>query len=339
VDRFGLDIRKRHVLAGALPLGLLALVAASPQLLGDQVQAGLDGIGDAEPIWLWLAAGCFVTALVLAGAAWRAALRSCGAEIGISDAAARYGVGSLVNSIAPAKLGTALRLALYAQPLRGEGRRWTVGGIGSAIGAAHTLWLACLVAVAASAGVVPLWTLGILVGVLAAAGVAVYVARHSRPARRFAHALDAFRALGSSPRSALTLLAWTGLAMTARVAAAASLAFAFGLDQPLKIAVLVIPAVELAAFLPLTPANIGVSSAAVAFALSTQGVGSELALSAGIAFNAVETLASLAFGAGASLYMVSGTSLLRRRLATVAALTGCAGLASAFSWTVLLPLS
>ena len=338
MDRIGFDIRKRHLLAGLLSLGLIALIAASPQLLGDQVRNGLEGIGDATPAWLWVASGCFVGSLVLMGTAWRAALRACGAELDASDSAARYGVGCLVNSIAPAKLGTALRLALYAQPLHGEGRLWTVGGIGTAIGAAHTVWLGILVAVAASAGVVPVWPLALLSGLLVAAAAAVYVARHSRPARRFAHVLDAFRELGSSPRSAATLLAWTGLAMAARVAAAASLAFAFGLDQPLKIAVLVVPAVEMAAFLPLTPGNIGVASAAVAFALKSQGVDSSVALSAGIAFNAVETLSSLAFGAGSALYLASGTSLLRRRLATVAAAAGCMGLASAFGWTVLYPL-
>ena len=230
MDRIGLDIRKRHLLAGVLPLGLIALVAASPKLLGDQVRSGLEGIGNATPAWLWVAALGFVASLALSGFAWRAALRSCGAEIGYSDAAARYGVGCLVNSIAPAKLGTALRLALYAQPLHGEGRLWTVGGIGTAIGAAQTLWLAILVAVAASAGVLPVWPLAILAGLLIAAGIAIYVARHSRPARRFAHVLDAFRAIGSSPRRAATLLGWTGLAMVARVSAAAALAFAFALS-------------------------------------------------------------------------------------------------------------
>ena len=77
---------------------------------------------------------------------------------------------------------------------------------------------------------------------------------------------------------------------------------------------LVVPALEMAAFLPLTPGNIGVSSAAVAFALRTQGVDGDVALSVGIAFNAVETLTSLAFGAGSGLYLASGTSLIRRRL-------------------------
>jgi uncharacterized membrane protein YbhN (UPF0104 family) len=339
VERIGFDIRKRHLFAGGLSLGLIALIAASPQLLGDQVRNGLEGIADARPAWLWLAAGGFVSSLVLMGTAWHAALRSCGAELDVSDSAARYGVGSLVNSIAPAKLGTAVRLALYAKPLHGEGRLWTVGGVGTAIGAAHTVWLGILVAVAASAGVVPVWPLALLGGMLVAAAAAVYVARHSRPARRFAHVLDAFRELGRSPRSAAPLLGWTGLAMAARVGAAASLAFAFGLERPLMVAVLIVPAVEMAAFMPLTPGNIGVASAAVAFALRSQGVDSHLALSTGIAFNAVETLSSLAFGSGAALYLASGTSLLRRRLATVAAATGCIGLASAFGWTVLYPLS
>lgn len=339
MQRIGFEFQKRHLLAGLVPLGLIALLAASPHLLGDQVREGLDGIGAARPVWLWLAAGGFAASLVLSGAAWRAALRSLGAEIGFCDAAARYGLGSLVNAVAPAKLGTAVRFALFAQPLHGEGRLWTAGGIGTAIGAAHTFWLAILVAIAAWAGVVPAWPLAILSGVLVAAAAAVYVARHSRPARKVAHLLDAFRVLGSSPRRAALLLTVIGGATLARVAAAAALASAFGLPRPLALAVLVVPAVEMAAFLPLTPGNIGVSSAAVAFALHSQGVDGNLALSVGMAFNAVETLTSLAFGAGSGLYLASGTSLLRRRLATVAAATGCIGLASAFGWTVLLPLS
>ncbi len=339
MERIGLHIQKRHLVAGALSLGLIALLAASPHLLGDQVHKGLDGIGDASATWLWIAASAFILSLVCSGLAWRAALRSCGADVGRSDAAARYGVGCLVNSLAPARLGTAVRLALYSHTLRGEGRLWTVGGIATAIGAAHMFWLGILVAIAASAGVVPAWPLAIIISALVGAGIAVWFARHTASARRFTHLLDAFRELGSSPRRAATLLAWTGLSMAVKVAAATSLAAAFGISHPLTVAALVIPAVELAAILPLTPGSIGVSSAAVAFALRSQGIDGDLAIAAGIAYNAVETLASMAFGGGSALYLASGTSLLRRRLATVAAAAGCAGLASAFSWTVLLPLS
>ena len=70
-------------------------------------------------------------------------------------------------------------------------------------------------------------------------------------------------------------------------------------------AFLIVPAVELAAILPLTPGNIGVAGAAVAFALRAQGVEGDLALASGIAFNAVETLASMAFGSVGALYLAA----------------------------------
>lgn len=333
------QLRKRHLLAAGLSFGLLAFVAASPSLLGDQVQRGLAGLNDAAPVWLWVAAFGFVGSLVCSASAWRSALMACGGSLGQTDASARYGAGCLVNSLVPAKLGTALRVGLYSRTLSCEGRLWTAGGIGTAIGAAQTFWLALLVAIAAAAGVVPAWPLAVLGAALAAAVGAVWLARHTKTCRRFAHVLDAFREVGSSPRAAGALLGWTGLSMVSRVAAGAALAAAFGLPRPVLVAFLIVPAVELAAFLPLTPGNIGVAGAAVAFALKSQGVEGDLAVAAGIGFNAVETLASLAFGAFGSLYLATGSSLVRPRLAAVAAATGCAGLFGAFGWTVILPLS
>ena len=60
--------------------------------------------------------------------------------------------------------------------------------------------------------------------------------------------------------------------MALRVLAATAIAAAFGVDQPLAAAVLIIPALDLAGILPLTPGNVGVASAAVAFALTAHGV-------------------------------------------------------------------
>ncbi len=314
VERPTLELRAQHVLAAGLSLGLLAFIAASPLLFGDQVRGGLAGLHDAAPIWLWVAALCFVLSLVVSGTAWRASLRSCGGSIGVTDASARYGLGCLVNTLVPVKVGTALRVALYSRALPCEGRLWTAGGICTVIGTAQTFWLMILVAIAAAAGVLPAWPLLVLGGALLAAGIAVWVARHSRPVRRFAHVLDAFRAIGTSPRTAATLLAWTGAATVARIGAGAALAAAFGLPKPLAIAFLIVPAVELASFLPLTPANIGVAAAAVVFALRTQGIEGDVALATGIAFNAVETVSSLTFGAAGGLYLAAGSSRVRPRL-------------------------
>ena len=87
----------------------------------------------------------------------------------------------------------------------------------------------------------------------------------------------------------------------AKVAAAAAVGLAFGIDNPLKAALIIVPAVELAAILPLTPGNVGLASAAVALALGSQGVDSQTALSAGIAFGGVELLTGMAIGAAGAL--------------------------------------
>ena len=94
---------------------------------------------------------------------------------------------------------------------------------------------------------------------------------------------------------------------------------------------LVVPALELAGTLPLTPGNIGVASAAAAFALKAHGAGADVALSAGIAFGAVETIASIAFGAGSVLYLAGAVApdappSARRWVTAAVSATGCLAL-------------
>ena len=79
--------------------------------------------------WLWVAAAAFGAGLICAGCAWRAATHLPDRV----DACARYGVGSLVNSLAPAHAGDAVRLALFAKAspdsrLLTAGRRWPASG-------------------------------------------------------------------------------------------------------------------------------------------------------------------------------------------------------------------
>ena len=335
----GVALRRGHVLSCALSLGLVALALASPQLLGDNVRDGLAGLGEASAAWLWLAGSCFAGALFVAGAVWRSGLRSVGASIGPVDSAACFGAGSLVNSLAPAKLGTAVRLALYTRAVKGSGRIWSVAGIGTAIGAAHLFWLGALVVIAVFAGVLPMWPLLVIPCALLAAVAAALFARRFNSSRRIAHLLDGFRELGRSRRATASLLAWTGLAMAVRLAAVSAVMTAFGIDRPLAAALLIVPAVQLAGVLPLTPGNIGVAGAAAAFALRAHGAEADLAVTAGIAFNVVETVSSLAFGAGSALYLASAQTAVRRWAPIAAGGTACAALAGAFSWTVLVPLA
>jgi len=87
---------------------------------------------------------------------------------------------------------------------------------------------------------------------------------------------------------------------------AACVAAAFDVPRPLLSAVAIVAAIELAATLPLTPGNVGLSSAAVAFVLAAQGMPGDIALAAGLALALVETATSLAVGLCGVAYLTRG---------------------------------
>lgn len=334
----GLNLRGRHLLLFALPLAALAALAASPQLLRGALADGVEGIAVASPTWLWLSGVCFVAALVCSALAWRAGVRLCGADTSGADACSRYGVGCLVNTALPMNLGSAVRIALFSRVLRSDGRVWTTGGIATAIGAARGLTMAALIAIAAVSGVVPFWPVAALAGLVVAAVAVSYFTRGSHPGTRIGHLLDAFRSLGADPRKGLPIVGWIVLATVARLAAAAALAAAFGVNGAIAAAFLIVPALDVAGLLPITPGNVGMVTAAVVFALKAHGVDGDLALSAGLAFHAVETAASLLFGAGSVLYLSHLPVGFRRWAVPATAMLAAVAVGGAFGATVLAPL-
>jgi len=336
--QLNLELRKRHAALFVGSVAVLVALAMSPQLFGERVAAGFDGLSEASAGWLWLAAAAFGASLLASARGWMWSLTKCGGMTTHTDCAARYCTGSLVNALAPARIGTAVRFALFARTLPNEGRLWTVGGIATSLSAVRALWLAVVLAFGSASGVLPRWPIALLLGAVAIAAAVAWGARDSRPGSRFAHALDVFRVLGSCPRAAAQIAGWVGLAMATRVTAATGIAAAFGIERPLAAALLIIPALDLAGILPLTPGNVGVSSAAVALALKAHGVGSDVALSAGIAFGAVETLTTLALGTGSLLYFAGSHADVRRWRPALVAATGCLALGVAFGATVLVPL-
>ena len=123
----------------------------------------------------------------------------------------------------------------------------------------------------------------------------------ARGSGRAAHLLDVVRGVTARPGAALELCAWPLVSTAAKVLAAACAGAALGLHHPLAAALVIVPALELAALLPLTPGNIGMTSAAVAIALRGQGVPLAAAIGTGIAVHAVETLVGLGFGGACAL--------------------------------------
>ena len=174
-----------------------------------------------------------------------------------------------------------MRLGLYVRVARNTR---TVAGVAAAIGSARTASLALLVCLASATAPVPTWPAIVLVGAaLAAAGCALLLARS---------------------RSGLRAIAgWVSVAVVARLVGAALVAAAFDAPRPLLTAIAIVAAIELAATLPLTPGNVGLSSAAVAFVLAAQGMPGDVALAAGLALALVETATSLAVGVCGVAYL------------------------------------
>lgn len=275
--------------------------------------SAISAVSAAQPLWLW-AGGCsFALGLACSASAWRCAFSLCGGNIGRLEAGARYGAGSLVNSLLPGHLGGATRVVLFSRSLTGDDRVWVASGVPAAVGAARALLLSALVLVAAGSGVLPAWTALVLAAAgCAAAALCAWGRRRQPGAGRLSRLLDVFRALGSSPGGALRLFAWLAGSIVARLVAIAAVAAAVGVAAPVSAALVIVPALAVTAFASLSPAGIGVTSGAVAIVLHQRGVDATHALAAGIAVNAVETAAALAAGiAGGLLLAFPGPSARR----------------------------
>ena len=326
-------LTKRHVAMAGLSLALLAVLCLSPSLFGDRVSSAIDGLGAADPGLLWAAGIAFAGTSICGALAWRAALRASGSPLPLVDASARYAVGCGVNAIAPAHVGSALRVALFGRVTNGG--CWTVSGAAAAVGVTRVVWLGALIAIGSAGGVLPRWPLLVIAAIVTGAIAIAVISRHVSLPGRVEQLLAAFRSLASSPRDLAIVSGWALAGAVAKVAAATAVVASMGIDNPLRAALVLVPAVELAAILPITPGNVGLASAAVALALGSQGVDSRTALSAGIAFGAVELLTGMAIGAAGALALAG--PWVRPYLRVAAVGTAASLVAIAFGATVLLP--
>ena len=319
-------MRHRHlaILGLLLVAGGCLAFAATGSGRGD-LEAAASVLRAARPGWVLLAALCCAAALLCSARAWAVGLRVCGGDACFTQVAARYSVGSLVNAFAPAHLGAASRIALMARTLPCSDRLWQAGGVGAAVGVARALGLALLVFAAAALGRIPVWPAPLLAALVVAAFVlAPRIARRCQG--RFGSVLSVFAQLGR--REGRRLLLWICCATAARVLAATAAAGALGLGRPLWVALVLLAAVALASTLPLTPGNFGVGAGAATVALHGVGVEMGQALALGIAFQAIETVASVTLGLlGTAVLATPGTAV--RRLAFAGALAASALIAGA----------
>jgi glycosyltransferase 2 family protein len=288
---------------------------------------GMASAGSADPRWLLAAFGAFFVSLAATAGGWRSTLIACGGRLGRADACARYGAGSLVNILLPARLGEALRVGLFSKAFGCEqsGRTLMTMGALSAVTVADTLTQSLVVGAGAGIGPVPAWSLAVLGGfVVGAAGTAVLAAKRFR-AGRPARLLGVFQTLSDSPARAARLFGWLGAATVARLVAAIAIAASLGIPNPVEAGVVMCAVVIVATALPLTPGNVGVTSGAIVLALQAQGVPVASAVAAGLVFHAVELLAGIVFGVAGALALVPYPSMTVRRWSL--AVTGLLGTA------------
>jgi uncharacterized membrane protein YbhN (UPF0104 family) len=318
---FRRELRRRRralVAAGLFTLAVVA-VAATPRLLGNQVSHAFDQLTDATPAWLWLAALLVVATTVAWAQVWRSAVRTVGGEVSRVDAVARYSLGSAVNTFLPARMGDVLRIALFSRVLETPTRVWTTAGVYTTIGAARALTAGVLILAGFLAGVLPLWAVIASGALVVAAVVASVIARRQGPHSRLAHFFDAYRELGRNPRRAAPIVAWTIAATAARVGAVAAIVSALGVPHPLAVALLVIPTLDAASLLPITPGGLSVSSGAVALALKGIGIGTTTALTVGIGYHAIEGAASVVCGTIGALVLAGEQRPVARHAAVALA--------------------
>jgi uncharacterized membrane protein YbhN (UPF0104 family) len=329
-----MTISRSKLALSAAALLVLVAVAATPGLLGHHVTSAFTALAGAEQHWLVVGGIGFVLAFVCTVGAWRAALGAAGGPISSCRAASCIGVGALVNSVAPAKLGDAVKVALCARSIDAPGRIWTAGGAYAALAAARCLTLAALLVVASATGAMPLWPVFALCGAVAVLAVAAAYSGRLRRHPRIAKLLAGFAALERSPRAMAIVLGWTAGMVIARLGATMAVAAALGLPHPVLAALLILPALDVASAFPLTPGSIGVGSGAVAVALAGSGIGMTQAFSVGFAIQALETIVSMAAGASGALYLAWPSASVRRwtyRAATVgASVAAAAALGLAF---------
>jgi uncharacterized membrane protein YbhN (UPF0104 family) len=300
--------------SAALGLGLLAIGAiglGATRLGRGALDQALSIVSGANPGWLVVAGLGFGAALLSSAAAWGVGLRTCGGTAPFPQIGARYAIGSLVNSAAPAHLGGAVRIGLFSRTLPGSEPVWRTCGVAGAVGAARTLVLAALVVAAAAVGRVPLWPAGVLV-LFVGVVVAVAVRFSTRVAGRGAALLQTFR----TPRRNLPVFGWISVALVARLGATIAVVAALGIPHVFSVALVLLAAISLAGTLPLTPGNIGAGAGAATLALHGTGLGVGDALALGMTFQAVETCSTVVLGVcGAAVLSTPGTPLRRWSLA------------------------
>ena len=310
--------RPTFALALAGAAAATALGALSLPLLGHHLASTLHVLTDASRPWLAAAFLAFLGAFACTVGAWRSALAAAGARLCPKQAAARLGIGSMVNAFTPAKLGDAVKITLCARAIDSPDRMWTATGTYTALAAARSLTLAGLVVAASATHALPIWPVFLLVGSAAVVAIVAVASTRFRSHHRIASFLAGVRALVDDRRALRGVALWTIGMQLFRLAGTVAAVLAFGLPHPLLAALVILPALDLAGAVPLTPGSFGIGGGAVAVALASRGIGMTDALATGLAIQGVETMVSVTCGSLGLAYLMQPSERVTRTAIRVA---------------------
>jgi uncharacterized membrane protein YbhN (UPF0104 family) len=321
-------VARRSLLGFALLAVVVVPAFFGSHRVAEELRAALGQLGSADRGWVALALCGFGASIGFAVATWWVATRSCGARGTRLDATFRFGVGAIVQILTPARLGDAVRVALFARTVDEDRPVLRVGGAYAMIEAARAVALGVLLALAWAVGGMSFWPVTIVAGIalLVVASIAVVARRTTRGP--FGRILAAAHELRAEPRAAAALLGAACASAAMRVLGASALAAAVGIPAPLVAGLVACCAVDLAGLLPLTPGNVGIASGAVAVALTARGVHMAPALALGILFQGSESSVSLGLGTVSLLGFGGFPRARRRRLAFVAIAAAASGAAA-----------
>jgi uncharacterized membrane protein YbhN (UPF0104 family) len=321
-------------------LGFLLLAAvAVPAVLGshrveDQLRLALAQLGEADRRWIAVALLGFAGSLAGAVSSWWIVTRSCGARGSRVDATFRFGVGAVVQILTPARLGDAVRVALFARTVDADRPVLRVGGAYAMLEGARAVALGVLLLAAWLVGGMSFWPVAIVAAIAVVVVVAVNVFARRTTRGPFARILATAQALRAEPRAAGLLLASCLASAMLRMLAASALAAGVGIPSPLLAGLVACCAVDLAGLLPLTPGNVGLAGGAIAVALTARGVGLTQALGLGILFQGSESAVSLTLGL-VSLVGLGGMPVGRRRALVIGMAAAASGAAATVGVTLL----
>jgi uncharacterized membrane protein YbhN (UPF0104 family) len=237
-----------------------------------------------------------LAAVLTAALAWHSAFGSFGSRLDRLGACTRFGAGSLLNAVAPARAGGALRFALFVRSLPGPGAAARGTTAVAAVGVARCVVVEAVAIAAVAIRIVPAWTAAVPFVPIVAIGVVAATARSRRWACRDGASMIV-------PREAAPLVGLAAGGTLCRLAAIAVTLAAVGVPRPVESALLAFVGLELGGLVPFVPGNAAAPLAAAAL-LAAHGLSEAQAARAAIEFHLVETAVGLVFG-GVSVVLLA----------------------------------